>query len=282
MRGSGVRIRHSAFRGQRARDAIIAGALAALSFAGALAGCGADNAGRADRPGAQQAAAASRTPRQTIVIVDLSGSRAAHMLTEGRRYLDEVINGLDFGDRLVLVEMHQRSPVDDVRRWSDSVPMPPDPSFITTRDRRRAEGVREGARAVVEKFFVPPTGPAPHTDIFSTLQVAGEYVQSAGERATTIVLLSDMFQSANGIEMEGRPDGVPPTMPGRGWVEQRKAAGRLPHLDGVCIGVIGADASTENGKAVQQFWQQYFEAVGAKLEERNYRVLGTGVGGVKC
>jgi hypothetical protein len=199
------------------------------------------------------------------------------MLTEGRRFLDDVVAGLDFGDRLVLIEMHQRSPVDDVRRWADSIPLPPDPSYVTTRDRRMAEGVREGARTVVEKFFVPPSGPAPHTDIFSTLQVAGEYVRSAGGRATTVVLLSDMFQSANGIEMER---GL--RMPPPGWVDDHKAAGRLPNLEGACIGVIGADASTENGKAVQEFWRNYFEAVGATLEERNWRVLGTGVGGVGC
>jgi hypothetical protein len=244
----------------------------AVILAGALAGCGGGDPGRS-----AATAATARIPRQTIVVVDLSGSRAAHMLGEGRRYLDDIISGLDFGDRLVLIEMHQRSPVDDVRRWADSVPMPPDPMYITTRDRRMAEGVREGARAVVEKFFLPPTGPAPHTDIFSTLQVAGEYVRSAGRRATTIVLLSDMLQSANGIEMErGR------AMPGPGWVDERKATGRLPRLEGVCVGVIGADASSENGKMVQQFWQRYFEAVGAQLEERNWRVLGTGVGGVEC
>lgn len=236
----------------------------------ALGGCGGGDSAR-------DAVVTTRTPQQTIVIVDLSGSRAAHMLTEGRRFLDEVIAGLDFGDRLVLIEMHQRSPVDDVRRWADSIPMPPDPSFITTRDRRMAEGVREGARAVAEKFFVPPSGPAPHTDIFSTLQIAGEYVRSAGDRATTIVLLSDMLQSSNGIEMErGR------AMPGAAWVDQRKSTGRLPGLEGVCVGVIGADASSEDGKAVQEFWRYYFEAVGARLEERNYRVLGTGVGGVRC
>jgi hypothetical protein len=243
----------------------------AAAFAAALAGCGADNTG------GQNAVATARTPRQTIVIVDLSGSRAAHMLTEGRRYLEEVVAALDFGDRLVLIEMYQHSPVDDVRRWADSIPLPPDPAFITTRDRRMAEGVREGARAVVEKFFTPPSGPAQHTDIFSTLQVAGEYVQSAGERATTIVLLSDMLQSANEIEMER---GL--RMPPPGWLDEHKATGRLPHLERSCIGVIGADASTENGKAVQQFWQQYFEAVGARLEVRNWRVLGTGVGGVNC
>lgn len=246
--------------------------VSALAFALAVAstGCGADNAGR-------NAIATDRTPRQVIVIVDLSGSRAAHMLDEGRKFLEEVIAGLDFGDRLVLLEMHQRSPVDDVRRWADSIPLPPDPSFITTRDRRMAEGVREGARAVVEKFFVPPAGPAPHTDIFSTLQVAGEYVRSAGRRATTIVILSDMLQSANGIEMEGAR-----SMPEHRLVDEWKAAGRLPPLAGACVGVIGADASTENGKAVQEFWRYYFDAAGATLEARNYRVLGTGVGGVVC
>src|SRR5690606_17711884 len=100
--------------------------VSALAFALAVAstGCGADNAGR-------NAIATDRTPRQVIVIVDLSGSRAAHMLDEGRKFLEEVIAGLDFGDRLVLLEMHQRSPVDDVRRWADSIPLPPDPSFIT-------------------------------------------------------------------------------------------------------------------------------------------------------
>jgi hypothetical protein len=247
----------------------VAGALT-IVLAGAIAGCGAENPG-------QHSVATERTPRQVIVLVDLSGSRAAHMLIEGRRFMDEVITDLDFGDRLVLLEMHQRSPVDDVRRWTDSIPLPPDPSYVTTRDRRMADGVREGARAVVEKFFTPPTGPAPHTDIFSTLQVAGEYVRSAGDRATTVVLLSDMLQSANGIEMEGAR-----AMPGRGWVDERKTTARLPRLEGACIGVIGADASTENGKAVQEFWQYYFEAVGARLDERNWRVLGTGVGGVGC
>lgn len=242
-----------------------------------LAGCGAENPGGRDDGAAGGAAGVERVPRQVIVIVDLSGSRAAHMLVEGRRFLEEVIDGLDFGDRLVLLEMHQRSPVDDVRRWADSIPLPPDPTYTTTRDRRMADGVREGARAVVEKFFTPPSGPAPHTDIFSTLQVAGEYVRSAGGRATTIVILSDMLQSANGIEMEGAR-----AMPGRDWVDERRAAGRLPRLEGACIGVIGADASSEHGKVVQEFWRQYFEAVGATLEERNYRVLGTGVGGVGC
>lgn len=61
-----------------------------------------------------------------------------------------------------------------------------------------------------------------------------------------------------------------------------QASGVLPRLEGACVAVIGADATTPNGIAVREFWQQYFEAAGASLDEDNYRLIATDRGALRC
>jgi hypothetical protein len=86
-----------------------------------------------------------------------------------------------------------------------------------------------------------------------------------------------MLQSAHGIEMS-HGGGVP----GTDWIERQRARGLLPRLDGACVTVIGADATSSNGVAVREFWKHYFERAGAVLAERNYRLLATGGQGITC
>jgi hypothetical protein len=102
-------------------------------------------------------------------------------------------------------------------------------------------------------------------------------VRDAGSRPTQLVLLSDMLQSAHGVEMS-RADGVPPA----GWVESQAASGLLPRLDGSCVTVVGADATSANGVAVRDFWKKYLEASGASLPEANYRLIATGEAALGC
>jgi hypothetical protein len=206
--------------------------------------------------------------RQIIVALDLSGSQTAARRAQARSTLGMVIDNLQYGDRLVLLQVHQNAAAEDgAQRWNETVPVPD--GEPTTLDRERLDAVKQAARSVGETLFARDSaGMLPTTDLFSTLHIAGEYVRDGGPRSTTIVLLSDMLQSAHAVEMSQ-------AVPDASWIEQQRASGVLPRLDGACVTVIGADATTANGVAVREFWQKYFASAGASLPEQNYRLIST-------
>jgi hypothetical protein len=226
-----------------------------------------------------EATAPAHSPRQLIVSIDLSASQSDGRRAAARKALDLIIDELQYGDQLVLVQVHQRSAAeDDVGRWAKTVPPPRDGREPTSLDRERLEAVKQAARSVAQTMFAQEAaGQLPNTDIMSTMHIAAEYMRDAGSRLTTLVLLSDMLQSAGGIEM-ARPGGTPDAR----WIERQQASGLLPRLDGACVAVIGADATTPNGIAVRDFWRQYFEAAGASLDEDNYRLIATDRGTLRC
>jgi len=217
--------------------------------------------------------------RQLIVALDLSGSQSEHGRAQARQALELVIEDLQFGDRIVLLQVHQRSAVEDAAvRWAENVASPENGSRPTSLDRERLDAVKQAARSVARAIFEnEDAGQLPTTDLFATLHIAAEYVRDEPARHTTLVLLSDMLQSAHGVEM-GRDGGVPPP----GWLAQQRQAGLLPGLAGVCVVVVGADATTPNGVAVRNFWLDYFENAGATLAERNYRLIATDPSAVTC
>lgn len=260
-----------AFRGTRGRPGATSPANAFVALLTALlaaAGCAPD----ADRTGTADAAA---TPpgRQYVVALDLSGSQNDARLAESRRALDRIIQKLSYGDRIVLLRVHQRqAQEDDALRWADTVPRPRNPARPTSLDRERLEAVQRAASSVARTFYdAEAAGRLPTTDLFATLHVAAEFMQDAAGRPTTLVLLSDMLQSAHGIEMS-RPDGMPPP----DWIDRNRERGLIPRLDGACVLVVGADPTSPNGVAVREFWNRYFAAAGARLHPENYRMLWTG------
>lgn len=217
------------------------------------------------------------SPRVIIIAVDLSGSQSEGRRAEARRALDLAVDQLGWGDRIVLLQVHQRSAAeDDAVRWSETVPVPRDPRRPTSLDRERLDAVKQAARSVANTVFAnDDAGRIPTTDLFATLHVVGEFVRDAGARATTLVMLSDMLQSAHGIEMSRD---VPPAE----WVRREASRGLVPRLDGACIAVVGADATSRNGIAVRSFWKEYFAAAGATLDERNWRLIATDPAALRC
>ena len=218
---------------------------------------------------------AAEPARQIIVALDLSGSQTAGRREQARRTLDMVIDNLRYGDRLVLLQVHQRGAAEEgAQRWSETVPaVAGEP---TTLDRERLDAVKEAARSVGETLFARDSaGLLPTTDLMATLHIAAEYVRDAGARSTNIVLLSDMLQSAHDIEMTR-------SVPGEAWIEQQRSAGVLPRLEGACVSVIGADATTPTGVAVREFWKKYIAAAGTALPDQNYRLLATEAALPRC
>lgn len=204
--------------------------------------------------------------QQVIAIVDLSGSQTAETLARHREYLDELVRRRSYGDQFVLLEMNRRHATDEVRRFVQDFPAPTN-GEPTSYDARQLEGARSGALAVIPMYFDTLAGSVATTDIISTLHVAGEYVQDRADRRTTLVLLSDMLQSTSAFEMDGLK-----RMPDADWLKQQAELGVLPHFEGVCVVVVGANTSDQNGSAVRTFWESYFEETGAVLRAGNYRL----------
>jgi hypothetical protein len=62
-------------------------------------------------------------------------------------------------------------------------------------------------------------------------------------------------------------------VPDAAWIERQRELGTLPDLTGACILVVGADATTPHGVRVREFWRAYLMAAGARLPDRNWRLI---------
>ena len=260
-----MRAAYCVLRGGRAGVSVSALAIGAA----VLAGC---SDVKASDPGL-----AAKPARQVMVVVDVSGSRTARELAEGKELLDRVLGTLSFRDRVVLIEMHEANG-GGRERWADTMPAARRPSNPTAADREALENSVRAARAVAPVFFDSTrVGHVRTTDVFATLQTVAEYQRDAGDRQPVIVLLSDMLHSTRDLEMS-RPGGVP----GMAWIERKLREGTLPKLEHACVIVVGANYSTAHGAAVREFWLDYFDAAGATLTERNYRTTITPGAPLEC
>ena len=240
--------------------------LSSIVFVLSLSGCN------------QASGTPTAVPRQYIILLDLSMSRSDEVRKEAVDYLNRWSNSLNFGDRVTILQVHQTGLLDHPKHWTDVMPLPLDPSYVTSRDNRQLATERESVRNSLRVLSqLPPGNKVLHTDLFTTLNLSAEYAHDFSTQRTTIVLLSDMLQSSNGIEMEHLK-----RMPQGGWVDTQKEVGLIPKLSGACIVVVGADATTPEGAKIRKFWQSYFSAAGATLPAANYRATPPTGGSATC
>jgi len=212
-----------------------------------------------------------------IVGIDISGSRTRTDMLESRNLLDGLIDRLQAGDHLTLIEVYQggRMPA---RQWSDSVRSPREPGKLTATERRRLEDFKDIARMQTSILFDSVrTKEIQSTDIFGTLTRAADYAKASRNRGTTLLLLSDMMNETPQVMMTSRQD-----IPGDGWIRHLAAAKRIPQLSGVCVVVAGADVSSARGAAIREFWDKYFEAAGTHVSPDNYRNMISDPSEVAC
>ena len=76
--------------------------------------------------------------RSYIVGIDISGSRTRNELDESKKLLDALIDRLQAGDRLTLIEVYQGGK-EPARQWSDSIRTPRKVGQLTASDKRRVE-----------------------------------------------------------------------------------------------------------------------------------------------
>ncbi|MDP9279457.1 MAG: hypothetical protein M3P00_08550 [Gemmatimonadota bacterium] len=212
-----------------------------------------------------------------IVGVDISGSRTKTELEESKKLLDGLIDRLNAGDHLTLIEVYQggREPA---RQWSDSIRTPRNPKQLTGSDRRRLDDFRAIARMQTSILFDSVRAKQIQaTDIFGTLTRAADYAKASRNSPTTLLLLSDMINETPEVRMTSFQE-----IPGRTWIRERVDSRRIPSLSGVCVVVAGADVSSARGAAIRDFWNKYFEAAGTVVSSDNYRNMISDPSEVKC
>src|SRR6266513_2366293 len=87
-----------------------------------------------------------------IVGIDISGSRTKTELDESRQLLDGLIDRLQAGDHLTLIEVYQGGRV-PARQWTDSIRAPKKAGQVTASDKRRLEDFKTIARIQTSILF---------------------------------------------------------------------------------------------------------------------------------
>lgn len=212
-----------------------------------------------------------------IVGIDISGSRTKAELDESKQLLDALINRLEAGDHLTLIEVYQggREPA---RQWSANIRAPRNPGKLTASDRRRVEDFKNIARMQSAILFDSVRAKEIlSTDIVGTLYRAADYAKASRNRGTTLLLLSDMINETPDVRMVNQHD-----IPRDAWIQRLASAKRIPQLHGICVVVVGADVSSARGAAIREFWDNYFQAAGTRVEQDNYRNMISDPAEVSC
>ena len=241
-------------------------ALVVIAFAVTITGCDSAVGSESTNPG-----------HSYIVGIDISGSRTRSELDESKQLLNGLIEKLEPGDKLTLIEVYQggREPA---RQWSDSIRTPRNPKQLTGSDRRRLDDFRNIARMQTSILFDSVRAKQIQaTDIFGTLTRAADYAKASRNRPTTLLLLSDMINETPDVRMTTMQE-----IPGRTWIRERVDAKRIPQLRGVCVVVAGADVSSARGAAIRDFWDKYFAAAGTTVSSDNYRNMISDPSEVNC
>ncbi|MFO7587025.1 MAG: hypothetical protein R6X22_03040 [Gemmatimonadota bacterium] len=240
-------------------------AVAACVGLSLLAGCGTPEGSASG--GEDEAGAVRRsTPELVIFVFDRSSSIVDHQLQIARQLTNERIRKLDHGDRIAAHELLQLSLAEPPKRWSETVPKRQWQEQAIARDSIvRVRFLQDAQDYLVAFTDTSDRAGINGTDILSTMHDVAADLQAAPNRKAVVYIFSDMLQSHRVIDMEGLRKMPPP-----GWVKEQVAIGTLPKLTGLCVVVVGARVDTEAAQRVKAFWDEYFEATGATLFDRNY------------
>jgi hypothetical protein len=230
-----------------------------------VAGCGGPSEGTATTSTGEDGAPKAR-PELVVLVYDRSTSISGYQLALARQLTNERLRKLDHGDRIAAHQILQLSLSEPPRRWSQTVPRREWQEQQMARDSvTRARFLRDAQDYLVAFTDTTSREDINGTDILSTMHDVAADLRAAGTREATLYVFSDMLQSNRTIDMEGLR-----RMPPSNYVQAELNKGTLPDLTGLCVVVVGARVDNAASQRVKRFWDEYFEATGAVLLDRNY------------
>lgn len=213
--------------------------------------------------------------QEIVVLLDRSGSVTPTELADHERVLGDLVEGLGFGDRLVLLVAHANGVRNGVPPAVAEMPEAHNPQRPLTKEQTALTVGKQLAQQVVRTAF--STAEVPSTDLLASIHTAADQFRTDRQTDRTIVLMSDMLQCAAETCFE-----KPGTVPNGDWVSQKQGTGTIPDLAGVCVVAIGPDQSTSHGVEVRHFWESYFKAAGANFTPEQYRHSVPNAAAVRC
>ncbi len=217
----------------------------------ALAGCGTESGATTTPPPPPRTA-------HYVAILDRSTSITPSEEEAFRRSVAEIVDGLGFGDRFTFFVAYSEGRRDGTGSINREMPRALNPVYPAPAEIRALESARESLRRATAPLLTSP--PTDYTDLLSSLRTAEEYFRASQADDRVLVLFSDMLHCTR------RSPAL--CMESSGW----RAAPEAPEgaLDGVCVWVLGADASTAMGEKVRDYWLGYFQAAGAEASVDRY------------
>lgn len=212
---------------------------------------------------------------QVIAIVDRSSSVTPTETRHQQQVLSSLVEGLSFGDRLVLIVAHAKGIRTDSAIPPVEMPVANNVERPLSRENTALKSAKTRALRQIDRLFA--RGTVAGTDLLATLHTAEDAVHDAGDRDVTLIVLSDMLQCADGVCMEGQ-GGVPSAS----WVAQKSRDGTIPNLRNACVSAVGADDTSARGVDVRDFWARYFAASGAQFSTTRYRHAVTRIESLRC
>ena len=150
--------------------------------------------------------------------------------------------------------------------WSATLPHARNVERLTATEQHEFDAAVGDIRLAVSKLFGKASSLKNRgTDILSTLFEVSDHLADADNRQSTVLLMSDMIQAGNGVSF------VKTINRHSSQINELKAGKRVPELGGLCVTVVGADASTVQGVKIREFWEAYFNAAGADFSIDRYR-----------
>jgi hypothetical protein len=203
---------------------------------------------------------------QLVFVYDRSQSIQDHELAHARELTRERLRSLDYGDRVVAIELLELALTEEPVRWATQVPDREFPDQLVPRDSIAKARFIQDIQDYIPRFSEPQGREnIGGTDILSTLHLVEAEMQAQPDHQTTIVLFSDMLQANRVMNLEGLT-----RMPDENWIQDQVSRGTLPNLTGLCVVLIGPREDEPMFQVVKDFWQKYFEVTGAILLDQNY------------
>lgn len=201
-----------------------------------------------------------------IFVFDRSTSVRAHELEHARGLTRDRLRTLDFGDRIVALELLRHQLDEEPVRWSQRVPSREFADRTLPSDSvSKARFIRDVTEYV--RAFGDPEDrdDIDGTDILSTLHLVASEIAAEPSARATLYLFSDMLQANRSLNLEGPAPGAGPS-----WIQEQDSLGALPDLRGLCVIVVGALEDSPRTRHARDFWKEYFHRTGAVLEDAHY------------
>lgn len=193
-----------------------------------------------------------------VVLLDTSGSITADDQNLYQRSYDNLLDGLQAGDRLVLAAIGDKP----LNRFSAHTDLT---SPLTNVQFNDADALKKTKNTLGANYkrLIDSANPSKLTYLLDTIAATAEIFEHTPDSRRILVIMSDMVEESTMVNFNKAPRN---NAQDKALITRINHAGLLPQLEGVQVFVAGASgANGEHMMQLKSFWSTYFQSTGATL-----------------